>query len=118
MTPPTRANKKAPKIPKPTFSFSVELIINLLCKNYLIIIYPARTLCQDFFYFYHIFQSSPATQLNNLEKALASNGLTFTKNTEDLTITIEWNSTNDLVINHNGTTTAYVTCVEVVYETA
>ena len=58
-----------------------------------------------------------ATQLNNLEKALANNGLTFTKNAEDLTITIEWNSTNDLVITHNGTTTAYVTGVEVVYET-
>ena len=57
-----------------------------------------------------------ATQLANLEKALENNNLTFSKDESALTITIEWNSTENLVITHNGTTTAYVSGVEVVYE--
>lgn len=57
-----------------------------------------------------------ATQLTNLEKALANNGLTFTKDETALTITIEWNSTNDLTFMNNSTTTVYISGVEIVYE--
>ena len=56
------------------------------------------------------------TQLKNLENALANNNLTFTKDEAKLTITIEWNSTENLVITNNGTTTAYVSGVEIIYE--
>jgi hypothetical protein len=57
-----------------------------------------------------------ASQLTNLENALANNNLTFTKDEAALTITIEWNSSENLVITNNSTTTAYVSSVEILYE--
>jgi hypothetical protein len=57
-----------------------------------------------------------ATQLTNLENALANNNLTFTKDADALTITIEWNSTENLTFMHNGSTTAYISGVEIIYE--
>jgi len=59
-----------------------------------------------------------ATQLGNLEKALANQNLTFTKNDADLCITIEVGASGDFTITNNGTTTAYVSGVEVVYAPA
>ena len=57
-----------------------------------------------------------ATQLTNLVNALANNGLTFTKDEAALTVTIEWNSTNDLTFKNNGTQTAYISGAEIIYE--
>ena len=57
-----------------------------------------------------------ATQLANLEKALANNNVTFTKDEEALSITIEWNSKEDLTLTNNSSSTAYISGVEVVYE--
>ncbi len=57
-----------------------------------------------------------ATQLANLEKALENNNLTFTKDEAALSITIEWNSTESLTLTNNGTSTAYISGVEVIYE--
>lgn len=57
-----------------------------------------------------------ATQLTNLEAALANNNLTFTKDADALTITIEWNSTENLTFTNNGTQTAYISGAEIIYE--
>jgi hypothetical protein len=57
-----------------------------------------------------------ATQLTNLENALANNNVTFTKDADALSITIEWNSTENLTLTNNSSTTAYISGVEVIYE--
>jgi len=56
-----------------------------------------------------------ATQLTNLEKAIGTQ-YEFTKDADALTITIILDSTEDFVLTNQGTTTAYVSGVEVVYE--
>ena len=42
-------------------------------------------------------------------------GLTYTKNDVDFTITIEWNSTDNLVLTNAGSSTQFK-CVEITYE--
>ena len=57
-----------------------------------------------------------ATQIANMEKMLT--GLTYTKNDVDFTITIEWNSSDSLVLTNplsTGSTTQFK-CVEIIYE--
>lgn len=56
-----------------------------------------------------------ATQLTNLEKLLA--GKTFTKNEEEFTITVEWNSAENLVLTNN-VGTLQLKEVEITYKTA
>ena len=53
------------------------------------------------------------TQLGNLEKMLT--GLTYSKNEEELTITIEWNSNQSLVLTNTGSTTQ-IKNVEITYD--
>ena len=53
------------------------------------------------------------TQLTNLVNGLT--GETFTKDENNLCVTVEWNKEGNFVITNNGTTTAYVSGVEVVY---
>ena len=55
-----------------------------------------------------------ATQLTNLVNGLT--GETFTKDENNLCVTVEWNKEGNFVITNNGTTTAYVSGVNVVYE--
>ena len=55
-----------------------------------------------------------ATQLANLEKAMA--GLTFTKDEASLSITVELNSTENFTFSNVGSTTVYISGVEIVYE--
>ena len=57
-----------------------------------------------------------ATQLNNLKAAFA--GLNFVENTEKLNLVITWNSAEDFVTSNVGTTTVYVSGVEVLYKPA
>ena len=54
-----------------------------------------------------------ATQVTNFEKMLT--GFTYTKNAEDFTITIEYNSAEDLVLTNTGSTTQ-VKAVEIQYK--
>ena len=55
-----------------------------------------------------------ATQLGYLEKALA--GHEFTTDTENLSATVNVNSTGDFSFMNMGTSTVYVSNVEVIYE--
>ena len=57
-----------------------------------------------------------ATQLTNLKAAFA--GLNFVENTEKLNLVITWNSSEDFVTSNVGTTTVYVSGVEVLYKPA
>jgi hypothetical protein len=55
-----------------------------------------------------------STQLANLQAALA--GITFTTDADALTVTIEWNSAENFTFENKGTTTAYISSVEIAYE--
>ena len=56
-----------------------------------------------------------ATQLSNLEKAIGTQ-YEYTKDADAFTITIILDSTGNFVLENKGTTTVYVSGVEVVYE--
>ncbi|MBQ7873205.1 MAG: hypothetical protein IJ360_04455 [Clostridia bacterium] len=60
-------------------------------------------------------KASNATQLNNLVNAIG-NQYTVTTNTDDLSVTIEWNKTDDFTFSNISTTTVYISGVEVIYE--
>jgi hypothetical protein len=60
-------------------------------------------------------KTTNATQLTNLANAIGTQ-FTFTKDEDALTLTIEWNKTDDFTFSNVGTTTAYISGVEVVYE--
>ena len=56
------------------------------------------------------------TYLGHLETVLKNAGLTVTKDETSLTATIEWNSTENFTFSNTGTSTIYISGVEVVYE--
>ena len=60
-----------------------------------------------------IIHATNEAQVANIEKMLT--GLTYTKNVVDFTITIEWNSTDNLVLTNAGSSTQFK-CVEITYE--
>ena len=57
-----------------------------------------------------------ATYLGYLETVVKNAGLTYSKDEAALTITIEWNSTEDFAISNTTTSTIYISGVEVIYE--
>ena len=60
-----------------------------------------------------ILHATNGTQLTNIENMLTN--LTYTKNEDDFTITIEWNSAENLVLINNGSTTQ-LKFVEITYK--
>ena len=56
-----------------------------------------------------------ATQLNNLKSAIGT-AYTYTENTDDLSVTINWDSAEDFVLVNNGTNTVYINNVKIAYE--
>jgi hypothetical protein len=54
--------------------------------------------------------------LTNLETVLKNAGLTVTKDEAALTITIEWNSTEDFTFSNTSTSTIYISGAEIIYE--
>ena len=57
-----------------------------------------------------------ASYLTSLEAVLKTAGLTFTKDEAAFTATIEWNKTEDFTFSNTGSSTIYISGVEVVYE--
>ncbi len=56
------------------------------------------------------------TYLTNLETVLKNAGLTVTKDEAALTITIEWNSTEDFTFSNTSASTIYISGAEIIYE--
>ena len=54
--------------------------------------------------------------LTNLETVLKNAGLTITKNEAALSITIEWNSTENFTFSNTSASTIYINGAEIVYE--
>jgi hypothetical protein len=54
--------------------------------------------------------------LTNLEIVLKNAGLTVTKDETSLTVTIEWNSTENFAFSNTSTSTIYISGAKIVYE--
>jgi hypothetical protein len=59
--------------------------------------------------------TTSASQLTNLKNAIKDQ-YEYTENAEDLTVTIIFDSTDDFVFSNQGTSTAYISGVEIAYE--
>jgi hypothetical protein len=54
--------------------------------------------------------------LTNLETVLKNAGLTVTKDEAALTVTIEWNSTEDFTFSNTSASTIYISGAKIIYE--